>query len=83
MARLRVQKQSETGTDVELAVILESDDGKHTFGSSHVTLPKTANAAQVQAAIIQARTDINADPKGGVEDMARVIVERINAGDLP
>lgn len=83
MARLRVQKQNETDTDIELAVILQSGDGKHTFGSHHITLTKTATAAQIQTAILSARRDIEDKPEGGVEDMARVIVDRINAGDLP
>lgn len=83
MARLRVWKLDETDTDAVLAVMLESDDGKSHLGVRHVTLAKTANAAQVQAAILQARMDIRDVPKGGVEDMAKDIVDRINSGDLP
>ncbi len=83
MARLRVWKLDETDTDVVLAVMLEADDGKSHFGVRHVTLPKTANASQVQAAILQARMDIRDVPKGGVEDMAKDIVDRINSGDIP
>lgn len=83
MARLRVWKLDETDKDVILAVMLEADDGKSHLGVRHVALLKTASAAEVQAAILQARTDIKDVPKGGVEDMARAIVDRINSGDLP
>lgn len=82
MPTLRVWKLSETGTDVVLAVLLESDDGTRSQ-AVHVALAKTASAAQVQAAILQARNDIAADPVGGVEDIARTIVGRINSGDIP
>ncbi len=83
MARLRVWKLDETDTDVVLAVMLESDDGKHRFGTRDVTLPKTATPAQIRVAIFNARTGIRDAPAGGVEDIARVIVDRINSGDLP
>lgn len=83
MPRLRVWKLDETATDITFAVMVEADDGKSHIGVRHVTLAKTANAAQVQTAILQTRNDINAVPTGGVEDMARAIADRINSGDIP
>lgn len=83
MARLRVWKLDETATDVTLAVLLEADDGNSHLGVEHITLAKTANAAQVQAAILQARNNIRAAPVGGVEDIARGIADRINSGVIP
>ena len=83
MPRLRVQRQDETATDVTLTVILETDDGKSYLGVERVTLSKTANTAQVQAAILQARNNIRAAPVGGVVVVAKAIADRINSGDIP
>ena len=83
MANIRTWKLDETDRDVTLAVMLEADNGKSHFGVRHITLLKTATPAEVTAAILQARAAINADPVGGVEHVARVVADRINAGDIP
>jgi hypothetical protein len=82
MARLKVWQHDQTDKDVVLQVMLESDDG-HRFGTVEVTLPKNATPAAIEAAIQDARRSIRDAPTGGVEDIARVIADRINSGDLP